>query len=252
MKNIFLKFIFTIILLAGATRVFAFYQIPILVYHSIGSASSKKETVSQAHYRVTTETFEKQMKYLSDNGYHPISFATYVDSFRNYVIKLPTKAVVLTFDDGWKTQYKYAVPILEKYNFTATFFIVTNYVNDKYAAYMNWNDLKDLIAHRFDIESHTKTHQILTRIDSGQLAIELSESKKMLESKLGIRVNSLAYPNYMQNAVVREAVKSAGYAGARAGWAKFNNTVDHIYELKSQEVVNNPNPFSEKRLPDLP
>ena len=92
----------------------------------------------------------------------------------------------------------------------------------------------------------------MTKIDPKKLPDELSTSKKTLEDKLGIKVTTLAYPNYAQNAVVQEATKVAGYLGARAGWAKFNNSIDYIYHLKSQEVVNNPNPFSEKRLPDLP
>ena len=69
---------------------------------------------------------------------------------------------------------------------------------------------------------------------------------------MGIKITTLAYPNYIQNKTVREAVKSAGYLGARAGWSRFKNSIDYIYELTSQEVVNNPNPFSTKRLPDLP
>jgi peptidoglycan/xylan/chitin deacetylase (PgdA/CDA1 family) len=250
MKNIFLKFILTIILLVGAGNVFASVQVPILVYHSFGPAPSRKETPMQTHYRVTAETFEKQMKYLKDNGYHPITFTTYVDSFRNYVMKLPNKPIVLSFDDGWKTQYKYAVPILEKYNFPATFFIISNYAS--YGSYMNWNDLKDLVAHNFGIGSHTETHSILTKVNTEQLTDELTGSKKILEDKLGIKITTLAYPDYAQNETVQEAVKSAGYSGARAGWAKFNNSIDYIYQLKSQEVVNNPDPFSDKRLPDLP
>ena len=260
----FFKLFLIIILLTVATEVFAVspnilvlapkkinYQVPILVYHSIGPAQNKKETAMQMHYRVTASTFEKQMKYLQDNKYHPISFFTYVDSLANNT-KLPDKAIILSFDDGWKNQYKYAVPVLEKYNFPATFFIVTNYFNSNYGAYMNWDNLKDLTAHNFEIGSHTKRHLILTKIDSKKLTDELTKSKKMLEDKLGIKVTTLAYPNYMQNATVREAVKSAGYLGARAGWTKFNNSIDYIYQLKSQEVVNNPNPFSEKRLVDLP
>ncbi|MEI7765680.1 MAG: polysaccharide deacetylase family protein [bacterium] len=227
------------------------YQVPILVYHSFGPTPIAKESKSKLHYRVTATKFEEQMKYLSTNGYHPISFASYVANLKNEN-KLPEKSVVLAFDDGWKSQYQYAIPILEKYNFTATFFIITSYTDNNYKAYMSWDDLKDLVAHDFDIESHTKNHPILTKVTAKQLAIELTESKKILEEKLKIKVTTLAYPNYMQNSTVRSAVKLAGYLGARAGWGSFNNSSLHIYELKSQEVVNNGNPFFSKRLPDLP
>ncbi len=227
------------------------YQVPVLVYHSFGPALSKKESKLAMHYRVTEKMFEEQMKYLYTNGYHPISFSNYVNSFKDGST-LPEKAVVLTFDDGWKTQYKYAIPILEKYKFTATFFIVTDYVDNKYPAYMSWDNLKDLVAHGFDIESHTKTHQMLTKANSKKLLQELVDSKKTLEEKLKIKVTTLAYPDYMHNKTVRSAVESAGYLGARGGWGNFKNSIDHIYELRSEEVVNNPNPFSSKRLSDLP
>lgn len=261
MKNI-IKFILIIfVFIAGSFPVFALssfptskkntiYQVPILVYHSFGPTLTKKESNLQTHYRVTTEKFENQMKYLSDNGHHPISLAAYVDSLKNNT-KLPYKAVVLSFDDGWKTQYKYAVPILKKYKFTATFFIITDYIDHNYKAYMSWDDLKDLVENNFDIESHTKTHPILIKLDAKHLADELVGSKKKLEDKLGIKVTALAFPGYMQNKTVRDVVKNAGYHSARAGWASFKNSNDHIYELKSQEAVNNPNPFSAKRLPDM-
>ncbi|MEI7810107.1 MAG: polysaccharide deacetylase family protein [bacterium] len=261
MKNALLKIIFIVFIFfagvmntsasAPATKKAIEYKVPILVYHSFGPMVNSKESKMTTHYRVTEKNFEEQMKYLSDNNYHPISFSAYVDSINNKT-KLPDKAIVLTFDDGWKTQYTYAVPILEKYKFTATFFIVTSYVNGNYKAYMTWDNLKDLVKNGFDIESHTNTHQMLTKVNTKKLNDELFNSKKILEDKLGIKVKTIAYPNYMQNATVRNAVKSAGYIGARAGWGNFKNSLDHIYEITSQEVVSNPNPFSSKRLPDLP
>ena len=87
---------------------------------------------------------------------------------------------------------------------------------------------------------------------SGHLSKYFSDKVKILEDKLGIVVKTIAYPNYMQNETVRSAVKNAGYIGARAGWGNFSNSISHVFELKSQEVVSNTNPFSSKRLPDLP
>lgn len=225
-----------------------FIVVPILVYHSFGVAPLKKESLLQEHYRVTPVVFEQQMKYLANNKYNPISFSNYVESLKNKT-KLPDKSVVLTFDDGWKSQYEYAVPVLEKYKFPATFFIISKSMK---SPYMNLDDLKYLVSKGFDIGSHTQTHPKLTKLDEKKLRIELEGSKKFLEDKLNIKVKTIAYPYYLESQGVRAAVMNAGYLGARAGWNKFNNSVDNIYELKSEEVVNNPNPFSNKRLPDLP
>ncbi|MEI8174994.1 MAG: polysaccharide deacetylase family protein [bacterium] len=263
MKSFLKKFIIIIVILfLGAVKVFALdsapvsspekiiYQVPIFVYHSLGPIKIKKESAIQLHYRVTSDVFEMQMKYLKDNGYNPISFSTYVNSLTNNT-ELPNKAMVLTFDDGWKTQYKYAVPILEKYGFTATFFIVSDYASLNYGAFMNIDELKVLIANGFDIGSHTKTHPVLSRISSEKAVIELTESKKTLEDALGIKITTLAYPYYVSGKTIRDLAESAGYSGARAGLSKFKNSIDRIYELKSREVVNNPNPFLSKRLPDF-
>jgi peptidoglycan/xylan/chitin deacetylase (PgdA/CDA1 family) len=222
-------------------------KVPILTYHSFGPAPINKEGASQLHYRVTATAFEAQMKYLSDNNYHPITFADLVE---NQLIgtPIPDHAVVLTFDDGWKNQYEYALPILEKYNFTATFFIITNSIDAK--SYMSVNELKDLYSKGFEIASHTKSHPKLTLLDDAKLSLELEGSKKVLEEKIGIVVKTIAYPYYLHDARVMQAVDDAGYIGARGGWGKFKNDKIHLFEFVSQESVNNPNPFASKRLAD--
>ena len=225
----------------------AHQNVPILVYHSFGPMVLKRESKMQSHYRITAQDFDAQMKYLQDNSYHPITFQELVDSFKNNT-PLPEKAVVLTFDDGWKSQYQYALPILDKYKFKGTFFIITSYPG--YGAYMNWDDVIALDHDGMDVESHTVHHINLAHAKPDVIASELADSKKTLETKLGHAIDAIAYPEYGHNPAADLAVKNAGYVAARAGWAKFKNSLDHIYELTSQEAVNNPNPFSDVRLPD--
>lgn len=222
-------------------------NVPILVYHSIGPKTTKIESKMQLHYRVTTENFEKQMQYLKDNNFTPITFAQLVDHL-NYGTSIPEKAVVITFDDGWKNQYTYAVPILKKYGFTATFFIISK---TRSGGYMTWDELKDLVTHHFEIASHTERHAKLGGdITDALLQQEVVGSKQELEKQLGVTVATIAYPYYSQSERARKAIADAGYLGARAGWAKFKNSTDHVFELVSQEVVSNPNPFSSTRLAD--
>lgn len=222
--------------------------VPILVYHSFGPQVLKKEDKMQLHYLVTTGAFDSQMKYLADNHYTPITFNAYVDYLKNGT-PIPNKSVVLTFDDGWKSQYQYALPILQKYHFTGTFFIISGYPG--YGAYMTWDQVLGLDHAGMEIASHTVHHINLAKAKTlAQVISEVTDSKKTLEGKLGHPITTLAYPEYGQNAAAQKAVSDAGYIGARAGWAKFKNSATHIFELTSQEVVNNPNPFSTTRLPD--
>ncbi len=198
------------------------------------------------HYRVAPKTFEMQMKYLKDHGYHPITLNSLFENIKNQKT-LPEKPVVLTFDDGWKNQYTNALPILEKYGYTASFAIVTNL---RGGGYMSWDDVKSLHAKGFEISSHSENHFNLTKISDEKLKIEIEGSKKILEEKLGAPVTTFVYPYYAHNQKVMDAVESARYLGARAGWGKFQNDSTHIYEFVSQEAVNNPNPFSSVRIGD--
>jgi len=101
------------------------------------------------------------------------------------------KAVVVGFDDGWASQYSNAKPILDKYGFKTTFFIVCTYVgNDNY---MTWTQIKDLQRLGNDIQSHSMTHKDLTRLSAGELDFEVRESRQCLFEH-GIDSNVFATP----------------------------------------------------------
>ena len=109
-----------------------------------------------------------------------------------------TKAVIINFDDGSMGQFTYAKPILDKYGFKATFFIVCNYANSGSKDYMNWQDIQQLQKDGQDIESHTMNHIDLTTLSLTDLNYEIGQSKQcLLDHGLnnnGIGVNVFAYP----------------------------------------------------------
>ncbi len=224
-------------------------KIKILVYHSIAPTPKKKESTMTLHYRIKPSVFESQMKYLKDNGYNTITFSTLVKSIQDGT-KLPSNDVVLTFDDGWKNQYTYAYPILKKYNYIGTFFIITSYPTGKYPAYMSWDEIISLDKSGMEIGSHTVHHLNLAKSKNQSIQEEATNSKKVLEEKIGHTIKTFAFPDYAHNQATELAIKNASYAGARVGYGKYKNNIDHIYELTSQEVVNNPNPFLSKRIAD--
>ena len=101
------------------------------------------------------------------------------------------KAVVLTFDDGWKNQITDAVPIMDKYDFKATFFVVCSY-QDKEGR-MSWDNVSTLDKMGYDIQSHTMNHQDLTRLSAKDLEYEIGQSKQCLLDH-GINSTALATP----------------------------------------------------------
>jgi peptidoglycan/xylan/chitin deacetylase (PgdA/CDA1 family) len=187
-------------------------EMPILVYHTIkpgpvsGSAAARLLTESP-------DAFEQQLKYLKDNGYQTISFTQLCD-FLEKGTPIPERPAIISFDDGWDNQFAYAFPLLQKYGFTATFFVVTNYLDHQ--NFMKIEQLKTMIAAGMSIGSHSRSHPALAGIGNPRrLWDEIAGSKAFLEEQLGVTIDTFAYPYGSYNAGVAALVKAAGYRTAR-------------------------------------
>ncbi len=101
------------------------------------------------------------------------------------------KIAIINFDDNWLSQYENAKPILDNYQFKATFYIVCDYIDGKNR--MTWQQIKSLQQDGHEIGSHTMNHENLDEISIDARYGEIVESKKCIEDK-GIRVNSFSYP----------------------------------------------------------
>lgn len=209
-------------------------DVPILIYHSI-SPHRHKESRLVKYYDVSPESFEKELIYLRDNGYNVIPLGDLVDSLYGKKSLLP-KSVVITIDDGWHSQYKYAFPLLKKYHDTATFFIFTNAPGAKY--YMNWDEIREMDKAGMTIGGHTKSHPYLVEIkDPARLKDEIIGGKKILEEHLGKTVNLFAYPfGHYTNEII-SIVKEAGYKSARSTYKGTHHTTADLYTLKGREVT---------------
>lgn len=212
-------------------------MVPIMVYHSVVSLDGH-ENAMQKHYKVDPVVFESEMKFLKNNGYTTITFSKLAEHIATGAV-IPDKSVVITFDDGIQNQYENAFPILKKYGDVATFFVYTKVIHPVNKNFMSWAEVLDLDKAGMEIGSHSISHAMLTTLSAVKLTEEVSGSKKILEERLGKKVNTLAYPSYMQNDQTRIAVQQAGYFAARAGWKKAQNSKSEIYDLGSIEATNN-------------
>jgi peptidoglycan/xylan/chitin deacetylase (PgdA/CDA1 family) len=158
--------------------------VPILLYHHIGISHS------DSPYYISTYDFEQQMYLLHQWGYQTISVELLVRAITQGA-ELPPKPIILTFDDGSETVVTTALPILQKYNFTGTAYIVHNYIG--ITNYMNADQIRELYAKGWEVGSHSTSHESLTeRIDRQR--DEIIESRRKLEQRLGIPILTFAYP----------------------------------------------------------
>ena len=179
--------------------------VPILLYHHIGFSLE-----GNTSYYVSPEAFDQQLNLLYQWGYRTISIELLVRAIK-VGAELPPKPIILTFDDGSETIYENALPIMRRYKFTGVSYIVSNYVGISH--YMNTGQIQALSAAGWEIGSHSLNHKDLTANPSRQMH-EIVESRRRLESLLGVPILSFAYPFGAYDSNSLHYVHQAGYIAA--------------------------------------
>lgn len=203
-------------------------RVPILVYHHVRDTSPYPKSTWSYKMSVSPAVFESQMKWLVEHGYKTMSMDDAVELLQGRKV-IEGKPVVITFDDNNLNAYNLAVPIMKKHGLIATFYIITNRLQNPQT--IDASRVKELSASGMDIQSHSVTHSIMTYLSSTKLETELHESKKTLEDLIGKPVRSLAYPLTSHNKTVREAAKRAGYTSATIMDPRPATDKDDLYKL---------------------
>ncbi|MBI4636351.1 MAG: polysaccharide deacetylase family protein [Candidatus Rokubacteria bacterium] len=229
--------------------------VPVLVYHDIGREA-------RGRLLIAARTFEEQMRFLKSNGYRVVSLREFYE-FIALKRQMPRKAVVLTFDDGYKSFLQYAYPVLKELGFSATLFVYTDYVGAGRNA-LGWDELRKLAAEGFQIEGHTKTHSDLRRRPNEpeaehlkRLRAEMEIPQKLFRERLGEPGQFLAYPYGATDDAVIERVRESGYAagftvlreGNPSFVPPFRARRSQIYsEMTLEDFAKNLNTFNEEAI----
>ena len=199
------------------------YVVPIMMYHHVnGGNAQRPDTVSP-------ERFEWHMAYLKKHQFNVLPLSTLVRMIQEGK-PMPRKSVVITFDDGYDDNYQYAFPVLRKYGFPATIFVITDIVNAE--GYLTTAQLKEMLAHDVEIGGHTRRHAYLPGLLGKALIEEIKGSKDWIEQELGVTTVDFAYPAGGFTDEAKRIVREAGYESActtNRGYGRFNHDV---YELK--------------------
>lgn len=213
-------------------------RVPILTYHYIGNNPNPQDR-ARDNLEVTPDKFEEQMKFLVENGYNVISLNTMYAILKGQA-QLPSKPVIITFDDGYMDFYYNAFPILRRLNLHAVAFIPTGLMGSGY--YMTWPQVKEIDSTGLvSFQAHSVSHPNLTTLGKEQLIYQLTESKKTLEAQLGKPVNFIAYPYGISNQRVWDAAREAGYLGAVGTWYGTTQSEGVIYDLPRVKVAGEAN-----------
>lgn len=187
-----------------------YQEVPILCYHRFADRCESSLCMS-------TALFSDQMRYLKENHYRVVSMSDLAD-FLAYRRGLPAKAVVINLDDGYRSAYEVAYPILKKYGFTATIFIYTDFMGAT-ANSLTWDQLRKMKADGFEVGSHSVSHCDLTKEKEGEdndryverIRKEFCLSKQIIDRKLNQNTAYFAFPYGDYNHRVLSLCKEAGY-----------------------------------------
>ncbi len=204
-------------------------RIPILMYHYVEYVADKGDTIRQS-LNITPYTFEKQLQTLADAGYTFLTASDMGTLFDGKKHTLPAKAIVITFDDGYRDFYTDVYPLLQKYHAKATVYVIAGFVD--YKNYMTEAQLRELASSGLvDIGAHTVHHVGLQYTDQKTVKKEVEESKSLLEGMLGVPVVSFAYPDGSYDDSAISAVKNAGFTTAVSTRPGIENGVENRYAL---------------------
>ncbi|WP_037358230.1 polysaccharide deacetylase family protein [Selenomonas sp. oral taxon 892] len=196
----------SLLIVAGFIQIRTATGIPVLNYHQVEPKDGNPLTL-------WPEQFEAQMEYLAAEGYTTITIDEMMDALENGT-SLPEKSVIITFDDGYADNYEYAYPILKKYGFKATIFLIYDFTNT-YPNYLTWDQVAEMKASGLiHFESHTMTHANLAELTSvDELRHEIADSHDLLSEKLGYDMHYIAYPGGRVNEEIERITSAAGYRG---------------------------------------
>lgn len=207
----------------------------VLLYHAVDK--------NDAFLSVSPEILRKQMQYLVNNKYNVISLLDLVGLIERKQ-NIPKKTVILTFDDGFQSHYKYVVDILKEFNFPATFYICTGLIGKEMDNSQNillptatWQEIKEMaISSLVDIEPHGVNHFELDKLNDEKINEEINKSKDILEQELNKKCNFFAPPRGAYNKKVIEIIKDYGFKSSVTIEEGLVRVGDDPFKLKRNTI----------------
>lgn len=200
--------------------------VPILEYHVLGAAP---EGAPYPELYVTRPDFHRQMSWLDEHGFEAVTLET-VEKAWYHGGTLPAKPVVISFDDGYRPQFTYALPELRKHGWPGVLNLKAE-GSDLYTS-----NVEAMIDAGWELAAHTIHHLDLTTLEPEQLEEEVAGSREMLRREYHVPVADFCYPAGQFDETVIAAVEAAGYTGATTeipGDAERSSP----YELKRFEIL---------------
>lgn len=224
-------------------------RMPVLMYHRVGPSLNDWE----ARYAIGADAFAAQMQVLRRDGFRPVAIDTLIQWLEGGPA-LPDKALLITFDDGFRGVRDHALPVLESLGWPFTVFLVSDLIgmDDAWTRTQNpagvtyplldAGEILDMQRRGVSFHSHTRTHPSLPTLDDEELADQLLGSRHALSELLGREVRYLAYPFGHSDERVEAAARRAGYRAAFSTRSGFNRRGANPFQIRRIDVFGTDTP----------
>ena len=215
-------------------------RVPVLLYHRFISKQNRHRAEAgniDRSYAIFDTNFAAQMDYLDQSGYSTISLDEFI-AYQKDGHPLPPKPIIITFDDGFESNYLHAFPILKKHGMTAIVFATPDRESENFKKYaasdapLTILQMKEMSENGISIQSHAMTHRYLSELDPEIIRWELAESKRVLEENVGKKVSYLAIPSGAYNRTVKNLAKETGYTAVFCMLKGTNNKHSDRFALR--------------------
>jgi peptidoglycan/xylan/chitin deacetylase (PgdA/CDA1 family) len=215
--------------------------VAILGYHKVGAPSAG---AWETWYYVPEPTFVAQLSCLRDDGWSVIDVATFLRGLEAPA-NLPPRAALITFDDGYRSVLKVALPCLLRFGYPAVHFVPTDFIGGRNKfdggaepeePICDWDELRELERQAVAVQAHSASHRHFSTLGPAGLEEELTRSKQVLEDGLGRPVEVFAFPygdDGIDPQATGRALRRAGYrAACLYGGGPNRLPVDNPYRLR--------------------
>jgi peptidoglycan/xylan/chitin deacetylase (PgdA/CDA1 family) len=161
---------------------------------------------------VPPKRFEEQLRYLRQQGYTTIS----LNDLALHLTRgkaLPPKPIVLTFDDGYADAYRHAFPLLQRYDFTGTFFLISAQLDAGNPDFLSWAEVEEMYGAGMRFEPHSYDHPDMRSRSFEFVVFQVLAPKEAIEARTGEECRFFAYPFGYHDQFVIDVLRSAHYWG---------------------------------------
>jgi peptidoglycan/xylan/chitin deacetylase (PgdA/CDA1 family) len=204
------------------------------MYHHIADAPPDAD-IFRRDLSVSPDHFYEHLRYLKEEGYQTITLGDLALHLTRGT-PLPAKPIIITFDDGYADAYTHAFRLLKRFEYSGTFFLITEPIDNNDPQYLSWAEVEEMHTAGMEFEPHSYNHPDMTNRGFQFVVFQILAPKEAIEARTGVKSRFFAYPTGRYDQFVVDVLGSAYYWGAVVTEQGATHTSNDLFALRRVRV----------------